>query len=71
MNETKLLSHDDFSVSEISDPLNISPFKAYELAHPKAFPVCCFGGSIRVPKEPFPAWIVKMTDLPGGLMPGA
>lgn len=71
MNETRLLSHDDLTVGEISDHRNISPFKAYELAHPKAFPVCRFDGSIRIPKDSFLAWIETRALLPGGLMPGA
>lgn len=71
MNETRLLSHDDLTVGEISDHRNISPSKAYESAHRKTFPICRFLGGIRVPKAPFPAWIEKMSDLSGVLMPGA
>lgn len=71
MNEMKQLSHDYLTINEVKDSLNISPSKAYELAHPKAFPVCRFGGSIRIPKASFLAWIETRTLLPGGLMPGA
>ena len=45
--------------------------KAYELAHRKDFPICRFGGSIRIPKAPFLAWIEAKTYLPSGLRLGA
>ena len=44
--------------------LNISQSKAYELAHRKDFPACRFGGAIRIPREPFLAWIEQKTYLP-------
>jgi len=34
------------------------------LAHRKDFPACRFGGAIRIPREPFLAWIEQKTYLP-------
>ena len=64
MNETKQLNHDYLTISEVKDYLNISQSKAYELAHRKDFPACRFGGAIRIPREPFLAWIEQKTYLP-------
>lgn len=71
MNETRQLNHDYLTISEVKDYLNISQSKAYELAHRKDFPICRFGGSIRIPKAPFLAWIEAKTYLPSGLRLGA
>ena len=71
MNDTKQLNHDYLTISEVKDYLNISQSKAYELAHRKDFPICRFGGSIRIPKAPFLAWIEAKTYLPSGLRLGA
>ena len=37
------------TVAEVRRYLNISQASAYELTHRKDFPVCRFGGSIRIP----------------------
>ena len=61
------LKHDYLTVAEVRAYLNISLGAAYELVHRKDFPVCRFGGSIRVPKEPFLAWVAARTYIPAGL----
>ncbi|WP_418738266.1 helix-turn-helix domain-containing protein [Dysosmobacter sp.] len=48
--------------------MNISQSKAYELAHRKDFPVCRFGGSIRIPREAFLSWVEQHTCIPNGLI---
>jgi len=59
--------HDYMTVSDVGNFLNISLSKAYELTHRKDFPVCRFGGSIRIPRAPFLSWVKEMTYLPAGL----
>lgn len=54
------------TVDEIRRYLNLSQSKAYELTHRKDFPVCRFGGSIRIPRDAFLAWVQKMTCYPSG-----
>lgn len=61
------LKHDYLTVAEVKAYLNISQGAAYELVHRKDFPVCRFGGSIRIPKEPFLAWVTARTYVPAGL----
>ena len=61
------LKHDYLTVAEVKAYLNISQGAAYELVHRKDFPVCRFGGSIRIPKEPFLAWVAARTYVPAGL----
>ena len=56
------------TVSDVSTYLNISKSQAYELAHRKDFPVCRFGGAIRVPRELFLLWVEKQTHIPAGLV---
>ena len=63
MNE-KSLKNQYLTIAEVKNYLNISQSKAYELAHRKDFPACRFGGSIRIPREPFLAWIEQKTYLP-------
>ena len=58
------LKHEFLTVSEIKSFLNISQAKAYELTHRKDFPVCRFGGSIRVPKEAFLMWVKEKSYIP-------
>ena len=45
------------TVSEVKRYLNISQAAAYELTHRADFPVCRIGGSIRIPKSAFLAWV--------------
>ena len=61
------LQHEYLTVAEIKRYLNISQAKAYELTHRKDFPVCRFGGSIRVPREAFLSWVDQHTRIPNGL----
>ena len=56
------------TVGDISSYLNISQSKAYELTHRKDFPVCRFGGSIRVPRDLFLQWVEKQTYVPANLV---
>ena len=55
------------TIAEVKHYLNISQSSAYELSHRKDFPVCRFGSSIRIPREPFLAWVEKHTYIPTGL----
>ena len=59
--------HEYMTVADVGSYLNISLSKAYELTHRKDFPVCRFGGSIRVPRVNFLAWVEQMTYLPAEL----
>ena len=63
MNE-KSLKNLYLTIAEVKDYLNISQSKAYELAHRKDFPACRFGSAIRIPRDPFLAWIEQKTYLP-------
>lgn len=60
----KSLKNQYLTIAEVKDYLNISQSKAYELAHRKDFPACRFGGAIRIPRDPFFAWIEQKTYLP-------
>ena len=57
----KSLKNQYLTIAEVKNYLNISQSKAYELAHRKDFR---FGGAIRIPREPFLAWIEQKTYLP-------
>lgn len=52
------------TVSEVRQYLNISQASAYELTHRQDFPICRFGGSIRVPRQAFLAWVEMKTRIP-------
>ncbi len=56
------------TVAEVGRYLNISQSKAYELVHMKDFPVCRFGGAIRVPNNLFLQWVEKHTFIPAKLV---
>ena len=64
-NETN--NHEYMTVADVGKYLNISLSKAYELTHRKDFPVCRFGGSVRVPRTGFLVWVDQMTYLPDNL----
>ena len=64
----EILKHDFLTVGDVGRYLNVSQSKAYELTHRKDFPVCRFGGSVRIPRQAFLMWVEKMTHLPVGLM---
>lgn len=51
------------TIRDIQDYLNISQSAAYELAHRKDFPVCRVGGSVRIPREAFLAWVDMKTHI--------
>ena len=55
------------TIAEVRAYLNISQAAAYQLAHRKDFPVCRFGGNIRIPKDAFMAWVNARTYIPTAL----
>ena len=55
------------TISDVRKFLNISQSAAYELSHRKDFPVCRFGGSIRIPKDAFICWVESRTYIPTNL----
>lgn len=55
------------TVAEVKRYLNISLTAAYELSRSKDFPVCRFGGSIRIPKDAFMLWVKTRTYIPTSL----
>ena len=63
----KLADKEYLTVSDIQQWLNISQASAYELAHRRDFPVCRFGGSIRIPRRAFLAWVESKTCIPNEL----
>ena len=52
------------TVTDVEKYLNISKGAAYGLTRRNDFPVCRFGGTIRIPKDAFVAWVEKMTTIP-------
>ena len=63
---TKKLNDTEYlTVGDIQRWLNISQGTAYGLTHRQDFPVCRFGGSIRIPRTPFLAWLEAHTHNPG------
>jgi len=52
------------TVAEIKRYLNISQAAAYELTRRPDFPVCRFGGTIRIPREAFLEWVRIRTHIP-------
>lgn len=65
------LTHEYLTISQVRQFLNISQSKAYELTHRKDFPVCRFGGSIRIPRDPFMSWVAQKSYIPQNLNPVA
>lgn len=55
------------TITEVQHYLNISKTAAYELSHRKDFPVARFGGSIRIPRDAFLAWVDAHTVIPTSL----
>ena len=55
------------TVAEVKTYLNISQAAAYALTRRRDFPVCRFGGSIRIPRNAFLIWVEKMTTMPADL----
>ena len=66
MNNDTLKNH-YLTAADVGRYLNISQANAYELTHRKDFPVCRFGGSIRIPREAFLSWVDQHTRIPNGL----
>ena len=56
------------TIAEVKAILNISQASAYELTRRKDFPVCRFGGSIRVPRTALQLWIQQHTQMPKSLL---
>ena len=56
-----------WTISDVKRYLKISQSAAYALAHREDFPVARFGSSIRIPKEPFLAWVASNTVVPAGV----
>jgi len=51
------------TIRDVQNYLNISQSAAYELAHRKDFPCCRIGGTIRVPRDAFFAWVEMKTSI--------
>jgi len=58
---------DYMTVKDVKDYLNISQSAAYALTKRADFPICHFGGTIRIPKAAFLLWVDKMTTIPKDL----
>lgn len=58
---------DYMTVSDIKEYLNISQAAAYSLTRRSDFPVCRFGGTIRIPRNAFMVWVETMTTIPKDL----
>ena len=56
------------TVTDVKNYLNISKSQAYELTHRNDFPVCRFGGSIRIPRDLFLLWVEQQTYVPANIV---
>lgn len=61
------LSNEYLTIAEVKSYLNISQSAAYDLANRTDFPVCRIGSCIRIPREPFLAWVDMHTQIPAQL----
>ena len=52
------------TVADVKNYLNISQAAAYELTHRSDFPTARIGGSIRIPRDAFLAWVELRTHIP-------
>ena len=66
MNNT-VLTGEYLTVSEVKNYLKISQSAAYGLTHSKGFPVCRLGGTIRIPRAAFLAWLEQKSSIPAHL----
>ena len=66
--KNEALMNEYLTVADIKSYLNISQSQAYALVHRKDFPVCHFGGCLRIPRGLFLAWVESNTKIPAGLM---
>lgn len=55
------------TVRDVREYLQLSQSAAYTLMHRRDFPSCRFGSSIRIPREPFLAWVEANTRIPDSL----
>jgi len=55
------------TVKEVKNYLKLSQSAAYALTHSKDFPVCRMGGTIRIPRDAFLAWVDRHTSIPAYL----
>lgn len=55
------------TIAEVRNILNISQSAAYQLSRRRDFPVCRFGGNIRIPRDAFFAWVEARTYIPTAL----
>ena len=69
MKSSKNENSEYMTVRDVKDYLNISQAAAYELTHRKDFPVSRFGGSVRIPRQAFLAWVEMKTHIPVELEP--
>ena len=67
MKDKTIFSKDYLTIRDVQEYLSISKSKAYELSHRKDFPVCRFGGAIRIPREAFLKWVQMHTYVPESL----
>ena len=51
------------TVREVGDYLGVSDTAVYELTHSQDFPVFRIGSRVRIPKEPFLAWVEMKTHI--------
>ena len=52
------------TVADVKNYLNISQAAAYELTLRSDFPTARIGGSIRIPRDAFLAWVELRTHIP-------
>ena len=55
------------TVRDMKEYLQLSQSAAYTLIHRSDFPSSRFGSSIRIPREPFLAWVDANTRIPDSL----
>lgn len=65
--KNEALKNEYLTVADVKSYRNISQSQAYALVHRKDFPVCHFGGSIRIPRGLFLTWVERNTNVPAGL----
>ena len=58
---------DYLTVRDVKEYLQLSQSAAYALTHRKDFPTCRFGGTIRIPRDAFLAWVDANTRIPDSL----
>ena len=56
------------TIAEVKDYLKISQSAAYSLTRRNDFPIARFGGTIRIPKTAFLAWVDSVTFMPQELV---